>query len=94
MKKKIMLCGVDCKAGDANCNNYCNHDTSRPMADHPPAATKEQQLAFSKFNAQKKLGEARDAQYEYFCDLVDIEGESDKSHRAYGLFVILREQQP
>lgn len=24
-----------CTPGDANCNNYCNHDHSKPMADHP-----------------------------------------------------------
>lgn len=42
MRNEVMICGVDCNPGDGNCNNYCNHDTSKPMASSPPEATKEQ----------------------------------------------------
>lgn len=31
--KKIKVCGVDCKQGDASCNKYCAGES-----DHPPAA--------------------------------------------------------
>ncbi len=36
MTSQSMVCGVHCWPGDANCNNYCNHDQSTPMADSPP----------------------------------------------------------
>jgi len=42
MKNEVMICGVDCNPGDGNCNNYCNCDTGKPMADRPPEATPEQ----------------------------------------------------
>jgi hypothetical protein len=33
----VMVCGVDCRAGDAVCNNYCNEAPQKgPMADRPP----------------------------------------------------------
>jgi hypothetical protein len=35
MRKEIMICGVDCEPGSGYCNNYCNHDTTKPMPDHP-----------------------------------------------------------
>ena len=37
MIQKTMICGQDCHPGDANCNNYCNHDKSKPMADRSAA---------------------------------------------------------
>ena len=37
--KEVMVCGHDCHPGDANCNNYCNYDTTKRMADSPPDAT-------------------------------------------------------
>ena len=40
--REVMICGVDCNPGDGRCNNYCNHDTSKPMADRPPEATPEE----------------------------------------------------
>ncbi len=64
--QKIMVCGVDCIPGGQNCNNYCNHDPSRPMADHAPDATSEQQRASAKRIAQAKLREAEAAWYEYY----------------------------
>ena len=67
MIQKVMICGQDCHPGDANCNNYCNHDKSKPMADHPPAATPEMQLASARRVAHEKLREAEKAWYEYFC---------------------------
>jgi hypothetical protein len=66
MIQKVMICGQDCRPGDANCNNYCNHDKSKPMADHPPAATPEIQLASALRVAHDKLREAEKAWYEYF----------------------------
>ena len=44
MIQKVMICGVDCHPGDGNCNNYCNHNHSKPMADCPPVATPEMVL--------------------------------------------------
>lgn len=40
---KFFICGNEnatpgiawCFAGDKNCNNYCNHDHSKPMPDAP-----------------------------------------------------------
>ena len=32
---KSFVCGVTCKPGDKNCNNYCNHDRTKPMPDSP-----------------------------------------------------------
>lgn len=66
MIQKVMICGKDCHPGDANCNNYCNHDKSKPMADHPPDATPEVQLASARRVALEKLREAEVAWYEYF----------------------------
>jgi hypothetical protein len=35
-KHLVMICGVDCHPGDANCNNYCNLAPQKgPMADAP-----------------------------------------------------------
>jgi hypothetical protein len=61
-----MICGVDCHPGDDNCNNYCNHDTSKPMANRPPEATPEMRLASALRVAHEKLREAEKAWYEYF----------------------------
>ena len=35
--RRNRVCGVDCQPGDGHCNNYCNHDHSKPMAAEPPA---------------------------------------------------------
>lgn len=35
------VCGVTCKAGRENCNNYCNFDTSKPMPKAPATFTEE-----------------------------------------------------
>jgi len=32
---KFFICGVTCFGGDKNCNNYCNHDHSKPMPANP-----------------------------------------------------------
>lgn len=66
MVQKIMICGIDCHPGDANCNNYCNYDTSKPMPDHPLPATPEQQRESAKKWAIEKLNEAEKAWHEYF----------------------------
>jgi hypothetical protein len=67
MIQKVMICGVDCHPGDANCNNYCNHDTSKPMATIGPVPKPEMQLASARRVAHEKLREAERAWYEYFC---------------------------
>lgn len=66
MVQKSMICGRDCHPGDANCNNYCNHDKSKPMADSPPLATQEMQIESARRIAHEKLREAEKAWYEYF----------------------------
>lgn len=90
MVKKIMICGIDCHPGDANCNNYCNHDTSKPSADCPPDATPEQRLSFARRVAREKLNEAMVAWYEYFCELTEFKGDCDDPHKAHTVFVTLR----
>lgn len=65
--KEIMICGIDCVPGGKYCNNYCNQDKSKPMADKAPRATEKQKLAWAKTVAQEKLREAEKAWYEYFC---------------------------
>ena len=30
--RKVMVCGVDCHEGDANCNGYCKGEADRPPA--------------------------------------------------------------
>jgi hypothetical protein len=35
--RRVLVCGVDCHPGDANCNNYCNRAPQKgPMAAYPP----------------------------------------------------------
>lgn len=82
MVQKVMICGVDCHPGDEHCNNYCNHDTSKPMADHSPSATPEMQLASAKRAALEKLREAEKAWYEYFC-LCEVGAERECASEVY-----------
>lgn len=36
-KRLVMICGVDCRPGDATCNNYCNLAPQKgPMQPYPP----------------------------------------------------------
>jgi hypothetical protein len=35
----VRICGRECKPGSYGCNNYCNFDRSRPMADAPEPFT-------------------------------------------------------
>lgn len=82
MIQKVMICGRDCHAGDANCNNYCNHDTTKPMADHPPAATPEMQLASALRFANEKLREAEKAWYEYL-GLCEVGRDRERAAQVY-----------
>jgi len=59
MNKRVMVCGVDCHPGDENCNNYCNNDKSRPMADYPPEATSETQPPKETGGDREKIDAAR-----------------------------------
>lgn len=59
--KQVMICGVDCRPGDANCNGYCTG-----KCDAPPAATEEQQIAALRKDAFDKLTAAGKAWYEFY----------------------------
>lgn len=65
MKTEVMICGRDCQPGGANCNNYCNHDKSKPMPDHPPAATREMVIVRAKDRAARAISEAEKACAEF-----------------------------
>ena len=82
MVKKVMICGVDCQPADANCNNYCNRDTSKPMADYPPAATPEMQLEYARRIAHEKLSEAEKAWYEYFS-MCEVGTDRERASQVY-----------
>lgn len=58
---QIMICGVHCHQGDANCNGYCTG-----KCDDPPAATEEQKITSLKKDAFDKLDAARKAWYDYY----------------------------
>ncbi len=53
MNKQVMICGVDCKPGEASCNGYCTG-----KVDRPPEATPEQVIANLRADAIRKLEEA------------------------------------
>lgn len=76
MKNEVMICGRDCHPGGANCNNYCNHDKSKPMADHPPAATHEMVIARAKDRAAKAIAEAEKACAE-FAEAAKMQPQAD-----------------
>lgn len=82
MIQKVMICGRDCHPGDANCNNYCNHDQSKPMADHSPAATPAMQLASARRVALDTLREAEKAWYEYY-GLCDVGPDRERAAQVY-----------
>ena len=82
MIQKVMICGRDCHPGDVNCNNYCNHDTSKPMADHSPAATPAMQLAPARRGALDTLREAEKAWYEYY-GLCDVGPDRERAAQVY-----------
>lgn len=65
MKTEVMICGKDCQPGSTNCNNYCNHDKSKPMVDHPPSATREMVIARARGRATKAIEEAEKACEEF-----------------------------
>ena len=65
MDKQVMVCGVDCRPGDSNCNNYCNHDKNKPMADSPLDATETMILDRARDKAHRSLDAAEKAWYEY-----------------------------
>ena len=87
MSKKSMVCGIDCNPGDANCNNYCNHDKSRPMADSAPDATEEIVMSQAKENACQALHDAYVAWFEYS----DLQVPGEKRNHAFDVLVKLRE---
>ena len=60
MVKKVMICGVDCHTGDANCNGYCTG-----KAEHPPEATPEQVVNAARAAAHLAVSAAEKAWYEY-----------------------------
>lgn len=66
MGRQVMICGVDCHQGDANCNGYCTGKT-----DDPPEAPEALVLERAKQKAHQALDAAERAWYEYFglCDV-------------------------
>ncbi len=81
MSKQVMICGVDCKTGDANCNGYCTG-----KCDHPPEATEAQKLERAKRAAHDALNTAERAWYDYAA-LIDV---GPDRTRAFGIYDILR----
>ena len=77
MSKKVMICGVDCHQGDANCNGYCVG-----KVDSPPEATEVQKLASAKNAAHRALDAAEKAWYEY-AGLCDLGPERTRSFTVY-----------
>ena len=71
MGKEVMVCGVDCHPGDENCNNYCNHDKNKPMADSPADAPPEMMTARARHRAHRALDEAERTWHDYAakCDV-------------------------
>lgn len=80
--KRVMVCGIDCIPGAVNCNNYCNHDNTKPMPDSPPPATPAMQVASARKTAHEKLREAEKAWYEYFA-LCEVGDERTKAAEIY-----------
>lgn len=80
--QKIMICGRDCIPGGEHCNNYCNHDTSKPMADRAPDATPEMQIASARKVAHEKLREAEVAWFEYF-GLCEVGPDRERAAEVY-----------
>jgi hypothetical protein len=75
MRKEVMICGQDCHPGDGVCNNYCGHDKSKPLPDHPPEATKKVvyyrlrvRALIACDNADSAVEELRLAHNELFAD--------------------------
>ena len=66
MGKQVMICGVDCRQGDENCNGYCIG-----KVDNPPDAPDHLVLARAAEAAHKALNAAEKAWYDYavLCDV-------------------------
>ena len=82
MTHKVMICGIDCFPGNANCNNYCNYDKNKPMPDRPLEATIEIQLEAARLVAIEKLREAEKAWYKYFC-LCEVGPDRERASQVY-----------
>jgi hypothetical protein len=65
---KVMVCGVDCKKRDHNCNGYCEG-----KAQNPPDATEAQKRLAARKAATDALTAAERAWYEYagLCEVGD-----------------------
>ena len=77
MNPKVMICGVDCRQGDANCNGYCTG-----KADSPPAATLAQTLASMSAIAHRATGAAEKAWYEYAA-MIEVGPERTHAFQVY-----------
>jgi len=75
--KQVMICGVDCHQGDANCNGYCTG-----KADHPPAATEAQKIDAARTAAHRALDAAEKAWYE-LAGLIDVGPERTRAFMVY-----------
>lgn len=75
--KKVMICGVDCHTGDANCNGYCTG-----KADHAPDATPEQVLTAARAAAHLATSAAEKAWHEY-AGLCEVGPERSRAFDIY-----------
>lgn len=77
MGMKVMVCGVDCHMGDANCNGYCEG-----KAENPPDATEAQKRDAARAAAHEALNTAERAWYEY-AGLCEIGGDRTRAFAVY-----------
>lgn len=72
-----MICGVDCRPGDANCNGYCNGKT-----DSPPNATEAQKIDVARKAAQAAADAAEKAWYE-LAGLLEVGADRTRAFQVY-----------
>lgn len=77
MSKQVMICGVDCHQGDANCNGYCTG-----KAAHPPAATEAQKIDAARTAAHRAADAAERAWYE-LAGLLDVGPDRTRAFTVY-----------
>lgn len=62
MKQEVMVCGIDCHKGNANCNGYC-----MGKAASPPIATNEMVLSRAKERLLNSIAET-EQRFRTFCE--------------------------
>lgn len=79
-----MVCGVDCKPGDQNCNGYCEGRSSSP-----PNATEEQKLDAARQAANKALDVAEKAWFAY-AGMCEVGRQRELAFRVYNVILYAR----